>query len=81
MRLRQPLGRVRTNPSSVDHCAGPFHTSPVLAQNATVSGVVIDDRTERPIKGMLVYIEGQQTLVEYSRPTSLRQEQRASRTR
>ena len=41
-----------------------FCATPVLAQNGTVSGVVIDDRTERPIKGVLVYVEGQQTLVE-----------------
>jgi hypothetical protein len=41
-----------------------FCATPVLAQDGTVSGVVIDDRTERPIKGVLVYIEGQQTLVE-----------------
>jgi hypothetical protein len=41
-----------------------FSAAPALAQTGTVSGVVIDDRTERPIKGVLVYVEGQPALSE-----------------
>src|SRR5262245_66537058 len=32
------------------------------AQVTTVTGIVIDDRTERPISGVLVYLEGQTTV-------------------
>jgi hypothetical protein len=34
------------------------------AQTANVTGIVIDDRTERPIKGVLIYVESQSTVVE-----------------
>jgi hypothetical protein len=33
--------------------------APVLAQTTGVSGVVIDDRTEQPIEGVLIYVENQ----------------------
>jgi len=32
---------------------------PAAAQQATITGIVIDDRTERPIPGVLVYVENQ----------------------
>jgi hypothetical protein len=32
---------------------------PAAAQQATITGVVVDDRTERPIPGVLVYVENQ----------------------
>ena len=38
--------------------------APVEAQVNTVVGIVIDDRTEQPIKGVAVYVEGQSTIVE-----------------
>jgi hypothetical protein len=38
--------------------------TPVEAQVNTVAGIVIDDRTEQPIKGVAVYVEGQSTIVE-----------------
>src|SRR4029434_9797870 len=37
---------------------------PVLAQSPNVSGVVIDDRTEQPIRGVLIYIENQSSYTE-----------------
>ena len=33
--------------------------APALAQTAAVSGIVIDDRTEQPIGGVLIYVENQ----------------------
>ena len=33
--------------------------APALAQTGTVSGIVIDDRTEAPIRGVSIYVEGQ----------------------
>jgi TonB dependent receptor-like, beta-barrel/CarboxypepD_reg-like domain len=38
--------------------------APALAQTPNVSGIVIDDRTERPIKGVLIYVEGQSPIAE-----------------
>src|SRR5262249_14536957 len=38
--------------------------APVAAQTGTVAGIVIDDRTERPIKGALVYVENQSSVTE-----------------
>ena len=38
--------------------------APVQAQVNTIAGIVIDDRTEQPIKGVAVYVEGQSTIVE-----------------
>src|SRR6185436_7459691 len=38
--------------------------TPALAQTSTVSGIVIDDRTEQPIKGVSVYAENQSIVVE-----------------
>jgi hypothetical protein len=38
--------------------------TPALAQTSTVTGIVIDDRTEQPIKGVSVYAENQPTIVE-----------------
>ena len=37
---------------------------PALAQTGTVTGVVIDDRTEAPIGGVSVYVEGQSSKAE-----------------
>ena len=34
------------------------------AQAPNVSGIVIDDRTEQPIKGVLIYVEGQSSFTE-----------------
>jgi hypothetical protein len=38
--------------------------TPAFAQTSTVSGIVIDDRTEQPIKGVAVYAENQPIVVE-----------------
>src|SRR5262245_21570615 len=38
--------------------------APVAAQTGTVTGVVIDDRTERPIRSALVYVENQPSVAE-----------------
>jgi TonB dependent receptor-like, beta-barrel/CarboxypepD_reg-like domain len=38
--------------------------APVAAQTGTVTGIVIDDRTERPIRGALVYVENQSSVAE-----------------
>jgi hypothetical protein len=38
--------------------------TPAFAQTPNVSGIVIDDRTEQPIKGVLIYVEGQSTVAE-----------------
>ena len=38
--------------------------APVAAQTATVAGIVIDDRTEQPIRGVLVYVESQSSVAE-----------------
>ena len=38
--------------------------APAAAQTNTVTGLVIDDRTERPIKGVLIYVEGQSSVAE-----------------
>jgi hypothetical protein len=38
--------------------------APASAQTGTVAGIVIDDRTEQPIKGVSVYAENQPTVVE-----------------
>src|SRR4029434_7829536 len=38
--------------------------APVRAQTPNVSGIVIDDRTEQPIRGVLIYIEGQPSFSE-----------------
>ena len=35
-----------------------------LAQTPNVSGIVIDDRTEQPIKGVLIYVESQSSYTE-----------------
>ncbi len=37
---------------------------PALAQTGPVAGIVIDDRTEQPIRGVLVYIENQSIATE-----------------
>src|SRR5262245_26269332 len=39
-------------------------SAPGEPQLVTVSGTAIADRTERPIKGVLVYLEGQSTITE-----------------
>ena len=41
-----------------------FVTRPALAQTGTVTGTVIDDRTETPIGGVSVYVEGQSSKAE-----------------
>ena len=38
--------------------------APVAAQTATVAGIVIDDRTEQPIRGVSVYVESQSSVAE-----------------
>src|SRR5678810_652602 len=38
--------------------------TPVLAQAPNVSGIVIDDRTEQPIRSVLIYVEGQPSFSE-----------------
>jgi hypothetical protein len=38
--------------------------APAAAQTDAVTGIVIDDRTERPIKGALIYVEGQPNVAE-----------------
>jgi CarboxypepD_reg-like domain len=38
--------------------------APVAAQTGTVTGIVIDDRTERPIRAALVYVENQSSVTE-----------------
>lgn len=38
--------------------------SPARAQSGTVAGIVIDDRTEQPIKGVTVYAENQPAVAE-----------------
>jgi CarboxypepD_reg-like domain len=38
--------------------------APALAQTGTVSGIVIDDRTEEPIRGVSIYVEGQSSKAE-----------------
>ena len=38
--------------------------TPVAAQTTTVAGIVIDDRTERPVKGVVIYVEGQSSVAE-----------------
>ena len=37
---------------------------PAFGQLATIRGTVIDDRTEQPIRGVLVYVESQSTAAE-----------------
>ena len=37
---------------------------PAVAQAPNVSGIVIDDRTEQPVRGVLIYIEGQSSFTE-----------------
>ncbi|MGH9147974.1 MAG: carboxypeptidase-like regulatory domain-containing protein, partial [Vicinamibacterales bacterium] len=39
-------------------------TGSVQAQAGTIAGVVIDDRTEQPIRGVSVYVESQANIVE-----------------
>ena len=34
------------------------------AQSPNVSGIVIDDRTEEPLKGVLIYVENQSSFTE-----------------
>ena len=38
--------------------------APAVAQAPNVSGIVIDDRTEQPIRGVLIYVEGQSSFTE-----------------
>jgi hypothetical protein len=38
--------------------------APALAQTGTVSGIVIDNRTEAPIRGVSIYVEGQSSKAE-----------------
>ena len=46
--------------------AGPAtaQTGPTQPVTGTVAGIVIDDRTEQPITGALIYFEGQSTVAE-----------------
>jgi TonB dependent receptor-like, beta-barrel/CarboxypepD_reg-like domain len=46
--------------------AAPAHaqTSSAPAQTGTIAGVVIDDRTEQPVRGVSVYVEGQPTIAD-----------------
>ena len=46
--------------------AGPAtaQTDPAQEATGTVAGIVIDDRTEQPITGALIYFEGQSTVAE-----------------
>ena len=43
---------------------GRAQRSRAEAQTGSVAGVVIDDRTEQPIRGVLVYVESQSSVVE-----------------
>ena len=38
--------------------------APAVAQTGGVAGIVIDDRTEQPIRGVLVYVENQSSIAE-----------------
>jgi hypothetical protein len=48
------------------YLAAPVHaqTGNVPAETGTIAGVVIDDRTEQPIRGVLVHVENQPAIVE-----------------
>src|SRR5262245_38112059 len=39
-------------------------SAPAVAQTSTVSGIVIDARTEAPIRGVSIYVEGQSSKAE-----------------
>src|SRR5262249_51091800 len=58
----------RSHPMKTTHCWPALFAlcvaAPAVAQTGMVAGIVIDDRTEQPISGALVYVENQSSLAE-----------------
>src|SRR6187399_1501459 len=51
-------------PARAQPITAPPQSGTAPAQTGTIAGLVIDDRTEQPIKGVAVYVEGRSILAE-----------------
>ena len=51
-------------PAHAQLITAPLQPGTVQAQTGTIAGLVIDDRTEQPIKGVAVYVESQAIVAE-----------------